>query len=118
MTYYRRSLGQPVTDPSQVDDTIVIGEIKPKRVDCASLPADSPWKRPGQVCEPSFWDFLRDLVPSSPDTPNTTPATSPPFVDPSGPGWPPAESSLLPLALLALGGLGAYYILRKKKKRP
>jgi len=115
MSYFR-SMGDPITDPSQVDDEIIAGTVAPTRVDCAALPADSPWKRPGQVCAPtpSFWDFLDKILPSSsgssaaPSEPAGTLVTASPS---------PAGDSLLPLALLAVGGVGAYYLLRRKKKR-
>ncbi len=118
MSYHRRNgLGDgAITDPSQVDSTL-IGTVAPTRVDCAALPADSPWKQPGQVCAPSstVLDFFNGVIdritgntPVAP-TAAVTPAT--PDTATTGP------SSNLPslLLLAAVGGVG-YYLLRKKRR--
>lgn len=111
MSYMRRPMGQdepegPITHPSQVDDTIIVGEVAPKRVPCDQLPADSPWRQPGQVCAPSrsLLEIIRDAFGTG-----TNGATA---VAPS----PPVESPASPLLLLGAAA-GLYYLLRSRKKR-
>lgn len=121
MSYQRvrrvRAMGDgPITDPSQVDDTVIAGEVNPTRVDCSALPDDSPWKRPGQVCAPTMWDrllsFLANAVTPGPSTAPSSPAPTP---TPDAPPAPDTASSASPF--LMLGGLAAaYYLLRKKKR--
>ena len=104
MSYFRPGMGQegPITDPSQVDSTIV-GEVSPTRVECASLPADSPWRQPGQVCGPTLLDRLRDWLREGPTTAASSTATT--AASDGG--------SVLLLGGLALAG---YYLLRKKRR--
>lgn len=115
-TRRRRPFGDeegPITSPAQVDDEIIVGTVPPKRVDCAALPADSPWRRPGQVCAPSpiaefFSDLYDKLFPPSP--PGTTSAPTP------APPAPAPTSSGPPLLLLAAAGGVGYYLLTRKKR--
>lgn len=109
MSYFRRGMSDdegPITSPSQVDDGVAI--VPPTRVSCDALPADSPWRKPGQVCaaEPSIVaDFFRGLLdkvqglPAPTESPST--ASSP---TPSGPSL---------LALAAIGAVG-YYLYKKR----
>jgi len=112
MSYFRPMGDGPITDPSQVDDSIIVGETTPKRVSCDDLPPDSPWRKPGQVCAPNVvTDFFKGLY-------NTL--TSPTFstetaVPPTTTTTPTSSSSSL-LALAAAGGL-AYYLYTKRKRR-
>lgn len=120
MSYHRKGFGDPITDPSQVDGSIIVGEVGPSRVGCAQLPADSPWKEPGEVCYSppgtvaGAGGGILDLLGLSLDKLRTgvaaitgttpTPTTAPAETS-SGPPW------------LLLGGIavGAYFLLRKKK---
>lgn len=105
----------PVTSPTQVDvpvpdESVVVGEVTPKRVSCDELSADSPFRRPGQVCAadasgPTLLDRLLGWL-------GTSPAPAPAAVLPA-----PEESMLPTLAILALAGGGAYYLYKKKKRR-
>lgn len=110
MSYFRRSLGDgdgPITSPSQVDDSIIVGEVTPNRVPCSALPADSPWRRPGQVCAPTIFESLREwfgLDPESPTSGTTSPAPT-----------QAASSDGPSLALLAGVGALAWYLMRKKR---
>ena len=113
MSYRRRALGQgPITDPSQVDDSIILEHIPPTRVDCDALPADSPFRRAGQPCAPNLWDYLKKLIAGAPAP---TPTTASP--EPSAPTSPAEDESHLGLWLL-LGGAaaGAYYLSKKRRK--
>jgi hypothetical protein len=114
VSYTRRRLSLqddegPITRPSEVDDSIIVGEVTPTRVECSALPADSPWKRPGQVCAPSpvaeffsdLYDKLRSLAPSGG------------AVEPTPAPTPGATSPRSLLALAAIGGLG-YYLLKRR----
>ncbi len=118
MSYVRPMGDGPITDPSQVDDTIVIGETTPKRVTCDELPADSPWRKPGQVCAPQtggglFDDLLKQLFPSSgggaagAGTGAQTDMTTAP-----GSGGGSGKT----LLLLGAAGLAAYYLFGKRRK--
>jgi hypothetical protein len=112
MTYVR-SLGQPVLHP-EPDEEVIVGEVHPKRVDCAVLPPDSPWRRPGQVCEPTLWERFKELFLSG-KTP--TPAPTPEPESEPAPLPTPAGEDAWPFLLLAGGlGVGAYYLLKKRKK--
>lgn len=118
MSYFRRGgmsdAEGPITSPSQVDDEIPGGIIAPTRVSCDALPADSPWRKPGQACAPpdtSIADFFRGILDkistiTSPTEPPPT-APSPTPVSSSGPSL---------LALAAIGGVG-YYLYKKRKRR-
>jgi hypothetical protein len=112
MSYIRPMGDGPVTHPGQDDGTFddggstIVGSTGPNRVDCSELPADSPWRRPGQVCAPPddqpWFNELRDLF--FPDSSSTSTSTTPP-TESGGAG------SLL---LLVAGGGLAYYLLTKK----
>lgn len=101
MSYIHPMGDGPITSPSQVDDPVV----PPTRVACQDLPADSPWRNPGQVCADSpistIFDPIVDIIAETFDKP----ATSAPGAA-GGPNW----------MLLAGLGLGAYFLLRKKKR--
>jgi hypothetical protein len=107
---WRRRMGLgdgPVTSPSQVDDTL-IPTVPPTRVDCSALPADSPWRHPGQVCAPTSAAWLESLVTDL-------------FAPSTGPTAPDATASVMGsgrslLLWVAAGGLG-YYLLTRRKKR-
>ena len=111
MSYFKRSLGDgPITDPSQVDDSIIVGEVAPVRVDCATLAADSPWRKPGQVCAPAegFFDsVINTLFPSSSTATTTTDATA---------ASSAGISSLSPLVIIGGLAVGAYFLFGKKKR--
>ena len=72
MSYFRQGMGDgPVTDPCQVDPSlcpgtgIIVGTAPPTRVDCSQLPADSPFRQPGQPCAESsggIASWFLDLV--------------------------------------------------------
>lgn len=110
MSYFLRPLSGdgPITSPSQVDDSVVVGTVPPTRVDCSALPADSPWRRPGQACASTstpvseFLSSIFDNMFSSTPPANATTGAQPTSAS-SGP-------SLLLLA--ALGGV-AYLMTRK-----
>lgn len=113
MSYHRRTLGDddgPITHP---DDPRIVGEVTPTRVACEDLPADSPWRQPGQVCAPSLAKTISDglaklgyFISGAPsDTPGTSPTSKVTTTPDTG------TSPLLWLALAA----GGYYLLRKKK---
>lgn len=116
MSYFR-PMGDPITSPSQVDDGIVVAPVPPTIVGCADLPADSPWRRPGEVCAPpssgGIMDYLRDVIRSATSPTTTTPTPT----DAPGPPDRILETANIPglLLLAALGG-GAYYLLKKKKR--
>lgn len=124
----RRGMGDdsgPITDPSQVDDSIVVGTVTPTRVDCDNIAADSPFRQPGQVCAPApvidfggLWSSIVDgakrLVGSTDSQPIVT--------TPNGtivPGVSTDASSGLSIGklvlLAALGGAGYWYATRKKR---
>lgn len=115
MTYMLQATGDdesgPVTTPRQVEhnDSIIVGDVGAKRVQCYELPADSPFRQPGQACAPSsaFMDTLKSLWDGI--------AGSVPTVAPTAP-TPPADSG--PPWALILGGaaVGAYFIYKRKKK--
>ena len=113
MSYHRRNgMGDgPITDPSQVDDTIYGGEVPPTRVSCDALPADSPWRKPGQACATpsSPLDYITGIVDG---IFNRTPL--PPTS--ATPGTPAAAATSPSLLLLAAAGGIAYYLLRKKTR--
>lgn len=117
MSYFRPMGDGPITDPSQVDDSLIVGEVPPTRVQCIELAADSPWRRPGQVCA---------------DAPLPTPGPLGPMIDAvrsildqaTGGGATTAPDGAAPPAthddgpnLWLWGGAGvlAYYLLRKKR---
>jgi len=102
----------PVVDPSQVNGNgTVVGVIPPTRVECATLPSDSPWRAPGQVCanaSPSIVDALKNLLGGAASGGATGVPT-----DASA-----ATTEAVP-PVLVLGGLAlaAYYLFRGKKRR-
>jgi hypothetical protein len=122
VTYFRRSLGQapdgPITDPSQLE---IVGTVTPTKVECAQLPADSPWRRPGQVCAPTLMDWFLGLF--KPSAPTALPAPTPepvPVLIPVSVPVPEATpdtgmSDATKIFLIGGAGLVAYYALRKKR---
>lgn len=112
----------PVTSPAQVDvpvpdDTVIVGEVTPKRVSCDDLSADSPFRRPGQVCAPdptgpTLIDRLVAWLAPAPTTTTAAPTVSTQVTAPA-----PQESALPTLALLAIAGGGAYYLYKSSKKK-
>lgn len=112
---YIRPLGDgPIThpDPLPPDDETgdPIATVTPIRRDCSELAADSPWRRPGQVCAPpaDLLDVLRGLIGGG-----SAGATSPPIVDPAVSS---AASDTSLLWYVAAGGV-AYYLYRQYGKR-
>ena len=126
MSYFRSPFGDgPVTSPSQIDDgpvvdpsqvngngTVVVahstrvGGITP-----TTVPSDSPWRAPGQVCanaSPSIVDALKNLLGGAASGGATGVPT-----DASA-----ATTEAVP-PVLVLGGLAlaAYYLFRGKKRR-
>lgn len=132
MTYFRRSLGAapsgPITDPSQLENGETIGTVTPTRVDCSKLPADSPWRNPGQVCAPGILDWFLNLFKPSSPAPVTTDAhgCAPDQIwsDSAGHCLSPQEQAQAGAGMndttkLLLGGavaVAAYYMFRKKKR--
>lgn len=109
MSYFRRrSLGDTITDPSQVDPTlpptgtVIVGEGGVKRVPCDQLPADSLARQPGQVCGPpaqGVMDWFLGLI-------------KPGFTAPA-----PADTGMSDTTKLLLAGGGAvalYYLFKKR----
>jgi hypothetical protein len=113
--------GDPVTDPSQVDDTVVVGEVPPTRLTCDQLSADSPFRNPGQVCAPpdpsesisgfltGLLDRIKGAVAPASATSTTDVSSAAAAVTPD-----PGTGSLLLLALV--GGAAYYYFVHKKKR--
>lgn len=112
MTYFR-AMGDPITSPSQVDDTVA-AEVPPTRVECRDLPANSPWRQPGQVCADApgggVLDYLQTVFANI-----FKPPTSPPYSPVPAPG-PAPDDNTVPLLVLGAAGLGAYFLLRKKRR--
>lgn len=109
MSYLRPMGDGPITSPSQVDDSIVIpdAEVGPSRVTCSELPADSPWRKPGQVCAADFniVDMFTGLLNKLGTAFSSSPSAA-------------APSSAAPSVALLVGGVAvASYLLLKKKKR-
>lgn len=110
MSYFRRppmAGDGPITSPSQVDDTIDAGTVGPTRVECSALPADSPWRRPGQVCAaaadtPSPLDFISSEIDKAIDQARAAAG--------AGGGGVPTW------IMLAAAGGAAYLLMRKKKR--
>jgi hypothetical protein len=108
VSYIQRPMGDgPITQPSQDDDSIVVAEVPPSRVDCSALPPDSPWRQPGQVCATDFSivDMITGLLDKARGalSPSATPSTAATVAGP-------------PVALLAVGAVAAYFIFKKKKR--
>lgn len=103
MSYIHPMGDGPITSPSQVDDPVV----PPTRVACKDLPADSPWRDPGQICADApistIFDPIVDIIADAFDKPS--PGAGAPGAA-SGPNW----------MLLAGLGIGAYFLFRKKKR--
>lgn len=111
---YIRPMGDPITDPSQVDDTIVVGETTPRRVTCDELPADSPWRQPGQVCAPQtggglFDQWITPIFGGGGGTAAGGGAAGEP-----GAGGGSSSKTLL---LLGAAGVAAYYLFGKKRRK-
>jgi hypothetical protein len=100
----------PITSPSQVDPDLIVATIEPKRVPCSELSADSPWRRPGQVCAPggggSIVDFFKGLYDKV--------AGAAAAVPDAAPAPAPTASSPSLLVLVMIGGAG-YYLLKRKR---
>jgi hypothetical protein len=97
----------PITSPSQVPDDEGVPIVPPTRVDCASLPADSPFRQPGQVCAPApsgggVLDYFLDVIHSA-----SAPTSAAAGGDSDNTKW----------LLLGALGVGAYLLTRKKKGR-
>jgi hypothetical protein len=109
MSYLRPMGDGPITSPSQVDDSILIpeAEVGPSRVTCSELPADSPWRKPGQVCAVDF--NLADMFSGLLNKLGAAFSSSP-----AAPSSPP---SAVPAVALLVGGVAAAYMLLKKPKR-
>lgn len=114
MSYFRRGMGDgPITDPCQIDpSTCVVATVPPTRTECAALPADSPFRQPGQVCAPrddagngngSVMDWVMGLI-------------KPAFAPQSAPT--PADEGMSPATflLLAAGAFATYRYFRKGKR--
>jgi len=110
MSYIRPMGDGPITDPRQVDDELPELIVPPTRVPCEQLPADSPWRRPGQVCAGApvsggIADMITGLLQGVAAGPVNTTSTAE-----TGTTY---DINLLWLA--AAGGV-AYYLMRKKRK--
>jgi hypothetical protein len=108
MSYLLRPMGDgPITSPSQVDDSVLVPEeVGPSRVTCSELPADSPWRKPGQVCAVDFnlLDMVQGLLSKLGTALSPAPASAP-------------AASAVPIALLVGGGVAAYLLFKKPKRR-
>ena len=106
MSYIRPMGDGPVLHPGEDDPPVV----PPTRVDCKSLPSDSPWRRPGELCADApistIFDPVIDIVMDAIDGKS-------PDGSPASPGGGITTSNLVLLGAL---GVGAYYLLRKKKR--
>lgn len=111
MSYFRPGMGDgPVTDPCQIDPSACpVATVPPTRVDCSQLPADSPFRQPGQPCAPEntggITDWLLGLV-------------KPAFAS-GGATSQPAAQGTSDGSVLFWGGAAAvaayYYFTRKKR---
>jgi len=115
VSYFRPGMGDGEPDPCEIDPTMCttdVATVSPTRVDCAQLPVDSPFRRPGQVCAPrdtgagngngSVTDWVLGLI---------KPAFAP------QPAPPPSDSpmSSATLLLLVAGGYATYRYFRKRR---
>ena len=93
----------PVLHPGEDDPP------PPARADCKDLPSDSPWRNPGQLCADApistIFDPVIDIVM---DAINKQGGASP--------GSGSGDTKTSNLVLLGALGVGAYYLLRKKKR--
>lgn len=122
MTYFRRGMGDPITDPCQVDPSLcgsgtIVGTAPPTRVDCSQIPADSPFRQPGQPCAPP----ASGAGPGGPAGSNGSGVTgwllgliNPAFSTPAAGAQGMGDDT----KLLLLGGAAAlaYYYFRKKRR--
>ncbi len=120
--------GDAITDPSQVDpslgpapqdpDSTVVGTVQADRKSCDALPADSPWRQPGQVCGP-VKNWLTDLVDNIKNTFGQPMAPAPSSSSDAAASASSAADGVDTSKLLLLAGLGgaAYWYFTKKKKR-
>ena len=106
----------PITSPAKVPwtpstDEVYAGNIGANRVPCDQLPADSPWRKPGQPCAPTvgLMETIGNLFGSVRDavigTASAAVTASPPPPD-AGTPW---------LLIAGASGLAAYLLLKKKK---
>ncbi len=102
----------PITSPSQVPwnqagESVIAGTVPANRVPCDQLPADSPWRQPGQVCAPTggIIDTIANMMASARDA--ITGAAAGAATTPTSDGMP---------WLLIAGATGVAYLLLKKKK--
>lgn len=117
MSYLRRPMGDavtstteidgPITSPSQwnpSDTGVIAGEVPANRVPCDQLPADSPWRRPGQVCAPTggILDSITNLLTGAASGGATAASNGD-----AGMPW---------LLIAGAAGVAGYLILKKKKK--
>ncbi len=98
----------PITSPSQVPwnpsgESVTAGTISPTRVPCDQLPADSPWRQPGQVCAPS--GGIIDSIVNMFNGAAAGAATG-----------APADAGVPWLLIAGASGVVAYLMLKKKKK--
>lgn len=120
MSYFRRSLGQPITDPSQLEEDGIVGTVTPTRVECEKLAPDSPWRKPGQVCAPTLMDWFWGLF--KPSASPVAPSQPEPILVPVPVPVPEASvedtgmSDIAKVILVGGAGIAAYYALRKKKR--
>lgn len=118
MSYFRRPLGDgPITSPSETENGpvthpdfdptapgVIISDVAPARKSCEELDPDSPWKKPGQVCDPNagiakqILDWLASLRPV-----------------PAGQPAPPQPSSTAPVLVLLVAAGAGYYMWTKRK---
>jgi hypothetical protein len=121
MSYFRRqpALGDgPITTPSQADNGngIIVGTVPPTRVDCSQLPADSPYRQPGQVCAPSssgnLMDLIMGLIPGNgtPSADAGSATATPATVPDSG------MSDTSKWMLAGAAAVAAYYYFKKKRR--
>lgn len=90
---------------------MVFDQIPPTRVDCNDLPADSPWRRPGQICGGDApagggpLEFINDLIQGALHPGATSPAQT-----------ASTETGIGKYLLLGGAALGAYWAMKKWKR--
>jgi LPXTG-motif cell wall-anchored protein len=108
----------PITSPSQVPwtpstDDVYAGTIGANRVDCTQLPADSPWRKPGQACAPTggILDTIGNLLTSARDAISGAAGAAV-----TAAPTPPSDAGTPWLLIAGASGIAAYLLLKKKKK--